>query len=123
MAKRRYRMTPRRRAAIKKAQAASARKRRRRAIGSTLRTAGAVAGVVGTTFATYHMNRYIAYPNQAFSDGSKAVRGIGRTVGRASGLEKRARIGAYRKHRATVQLKPRVRARKTKTDWSKFGYL
>ena len=79
MAKRRnYKMTPRRRAALKKAQMASARKRRGSGVKSALKTAGTVAGYVGATFVAYHTNRYIQRPDHFVRESSSAGRAIGR---------------------------------------------
>lgn len=60
----RYRMTPKRRAALKKAQMVSARKRRRAKIKNGLRVAGQVGAAVGATFVTYHGNQYIRHPSR-----------------------------------------------------------
>jgi hypothetical protein len=61
MAKRRsgkrYRMTPRRRAAIKKAQAASARKRRLSGVKNGLKITGYVVGASAAAAATYGVNK------------------------------------------------------------------
>jgi hypothetical protein len=61
MAKRRsgkrYRMTPRRRAALKKAQAASARKRRLSGVKSGLKFTGYVVGASAAAAATYGLNK------------------------------------------------------------------
>lgn len=76
----RYKMTPRRRAALKKAQAASARKRRGSNLRKGLKTVGATAGFVGATFATYHMNRYIVRPDQAVRETRSASAAVGRAV-------------------------------------------
>ena len=79
MAKRRnYKMTPRRRAALKKAQMASARKRRGSGVKNALKTAGTVAGYVGATFVAYHTNRYIQRPDQFVRETSSGARAIGR---------------------------------------------
>lgn len=122
---RRHRMTPRRRAALAKAQKASARKRRKRAIGNFAKGVGAVAVGVGGTFATYHMNRYIAYPNQGAREIGGAVRGVGRAGARVTGLEKRARVNTIRRHRAqaTANVLKRKAAKSVKPNWHKFGYL
>ena len=53
--RRRYRMTPARRAALKKAQEASARKRRRK---QNIRRAGVAVGAFGVLTATRQLNRY-----------------------------------------------------------------
>jgi hypothetical protein len=74
MAKRRYRMTPARRAALKKAQAASARKRRKRAVISGAKTVGAVAGSIATSALIYHANKYAQNPGLAVAHG-KAAKG------------------------------------------------
>lgn len=62
MARRRYRMTPARRAALKKAQAASARKRRKAAIKSFGRAAGSVAGSIAVGALVYHGNKLAREP-------------------------------------------------------------
>ena len=122
---RRHRMTPRRRAALKKAQAASARKRRKRAFVGVAKGVGTVAVGVGATFATYHMNRYIAYPNQGAREIGGAIRGVGRTGARVTGLEKRARVNTIRRHRAqaTANVLRRRATKSAKPQWHKFGYL
>lgn len=60
MAKRRsgkrYRMTPRRRAALKKAQQASARKRRNQNVKNAMRVAGYVAAATAASTAAYAIN-------------------------------------------------------------------
>lgn len=75
MAKR-HKMTPRRRAALKRAQAASARKRRKGRVKSVLKGIGTTAGFVGATFATYHMNRYIVRPDQFARESAAGVRAV-----------------------------------------------
>lgn len=64
MAKR-YRMTPRRRAALKKAQMASARKRRNARIKSGAKAVGSVAGTVLAGAAIYGAQHHL---NQAAKD-------------------------------------------------------
>ena len=84
MAKRRsgrYRMTPKRRAALKRAQMISARKRRNQKWKSGAlrvgRTAGAIGVAVGGTFVAYHanrhLNRWIRHPSQAPKDIKKGT--------------------------------------------------
>lgn len=120
MARRRnYRMTPKRRAALKKAQAASARKRRKRRLGGALRTVGTGAAFVGGTFAAYHMNRYIVRPDQAVREGAAAGKAIGRG---ATSLTRKVR-GKQAPKRRTSEIKKSVRTAKKAKDWSKFGYL
>lgn len=66
---RRYRMTPARRAALKKAQLASARKRRRNArnakIKSVARSSAKVGVAIGAAFLQYHGRRYLYEPTLA----------------------------------------------------------
>jgi hypothetical protein len=114
MAKKRYRMTPRRRAALKKAQAASARKRRRGRVGGALRAVGTGTAIVGGAMVAYHGNRYIARPDQFVKESAAA----GRAVGRGA-------VAVHRKVRKpkTTELKKSVKAVKQVKDWSKFGYL
>ena len=81
MAKR-YRMTPRRRAALKKAQVASARKRRRRRIGGALRAVGTGAAFVGGSFVAYHTNRYIARPDHFIKETKTGAKAIHRVINR-----------------------------------------
>lgn len=114
MAKKRYRMTPRRRAALKKAQAASARKRRRAGFRKAGRAVGTGVAVVGGAMVAYHGNRYIARPDQFVKETAAAGRAVGR--------------GAKAVHRKmkkpkTHEIKRSVKAVKKATDWSKFGYL
>lgn len=115
MAKR-HRMTPRRRAALKKAQAASARKRRRGRFKSVARGVGTGAAFVGGTFAAYHVNRYIVRPDQAV----KEIGAGGRAVGKgAKSLHRKV----THKRSSGREIKRSVRTVKKATDWSKFGYL
>lgn len=111
---RRHRMTPKRRAALKKAQAASARKRRNGRVKKVARTVGTGAMFVGGTFAAYHMNRYIVRPDHFV----KEVGSAGRSVGRGITAGKR-RVTRSK----TSDLKRSVKAVKQAKDWSKFGYL
>lgn len=59
---RRYRMTPARRAALKKAQAASARKRRKRAFIGGAKAVGSVAGSIAVGAAVFHANKIARDP-------------------------------------------------------------
>lgn len=59
---RKYRMTPARRAALRKAQAASARKRRKAAFKSGLRAAGSVAGTIAVSALVYHGTKLAKEP-------------------------------------------------------------
>lgn len=68
MAKR-YRMTPRRREALRKAQIASARKRRRRGFGQAARTAGTVAGGIVASAVVWHATNYAHNPGLAVKHG------------------------------------------------------
>lgn len=61
----RYRMTPARRAALKKAQVVSARKRRRRVIAGAV---GRGAVQIGGAFVAARISTYIAKPGRAISD-------------------------------------------------------
>lgn len=61
----RHRMTPARRAALRKAQQVSARKRRRREIG---RAVGKTAVNVGGLFVAARLSSYIAKPSKAKND-------------------------------------------------------
>lgn len=61
----RYRMTPARRAALKKAQTASAKKRRRREIAGTV---GRGALKLGGTMVAYHTTRYMMNPRKISKD-------------------------------------------------------
>lgn len=72
---RRYRMTPRRRAALRKAQLASARKRRRRQIGQVAKSVGSIAGGIAASAAIYHANKYAQKPALAVQHG-KALHGF-----------------------------------------------
>ena len=54
-----HRMTPARKAALRKAQLASARKRRRK---QRVRRASAVAGAIGAVFVTKRLNKYADNP-------------------------------------------------------------
>ncbi|AEL97926.2 hypothetical protein CL65_gp018 [Mycobacterium phage Patience] len=114
---RRYRMTPRRRAALKKAQAASARKRRRNRVKSIARTVGTGAAFVGSTFAAYHLNRYIVNPHHAVREGAAAGKAIGKG---ATSLTRKVKKKPVRR---TSEIKRSVKTVKKATDWSKFGYL
>lgn len=103
-------MTPRRRAALRRAQLISAQKRRKgsrfgkvRAVGRGVGTAGAV---VGSTFVAYHTQRYIARPDVLVRHSRKAGGSVN------SGIRK-----AVRKVKPA---KPRVIP---KVDYSKRGYL
>lgn len=60
----RYRMTPRRRAALKKAQAASARKRRFAGVKNFAKTAGAIGGTVLAGALLYHAESYARDPGK-----------------------------------------------------------
>ena len=71
MAKKRYRMTHRRRAAIKKAQAASARKRRLGAAKSGAKFVGYVAGASVAAAATYGVNVYLRDSARDLAKGRK----------------------------------------------------
>lgn len=64
MAKR-YRMTPARKAALRKAQKASARKRRKRAVLSGAKSFGRVAGTIAVGAAIYHAESYARNPDKA----------------------------------------------------------
>jgi len=67
MARRRgkYKMTPRRRAALKKAQAASARRRRFQGVKNALSVTGQVAGTVAAGAALWHLEGYARDPGKA----------------------------------------------------------
>lgn len=103
-----HRMTPARRAALRKAQLASARKRR--GIGAKAkgfaRGAGAVGATVGSVFVAYHTQEYIAKPNKLVRHTRKASSSVAGFVGKTA--KKAAKKSAP---------KP------VSTDWSKFGYL
>ena len=71
MGKKRYRMTPRRRAALKKAQKASARKRRLKAVKSGAKFTGYVVGASAAGWATYGVNKYM---RSVASDLAKGVK-------------------------------------------------
>jgi len=107
-----YRMTPKRRAALKKAQMISAKKRRGSKFKSALRTSAAIGSAIGATFVTYHANNYIVRPDIAVAHGRAAGRGTANLV----------RAGARRVRRGGNQKPPNV-IRRQPTDWSKFGYL
>lgn len=111
MAKRRHRMTSKRRAALRKAQVASARKRRGRFSGvkSAARSVGIVAGGIGATFLAYHTNEYIVHPSKFGRDAGIAVRNTKSVLGGAS--------------RKVTRRAPRRKAAAPAKDWSKFGYL
>lgn len=71
---RRHRMTPARKAALRKAQLASARKRRRR---QTVKRAATVVGAIGAVFATKRLNKYADNPRligRDYRDAKSAVR-------------------------------------------------
>jgi len=112
MAKR-YRMTAKRRAALRKAQAASARKRkgsRFRGLKSAARTTGVVAGSIGATFLAYHTNEYIVRPDKFVRHTKIAVRNTRGWAGSAA--------------RQVTRRAPRPMKNSSATkDWSKFGYL
>lgn len=63
-----YRMTPRRRAALRQAQLASARKRRRAGLVRGAKTVGTVLGGVAATAAVYHLNRAATNPRSVYKD-------------------------------------------------------
>ena len=111
MAKR-YRMTAKRRAALKKAQLASARKRRGSrfsGLKSAARTTGVVAGSIGATFLSYHANEYIVRPDKFVRHTRVAARNTRGWAGSAAGkIRRRA---------------PRPKNSSVTKDWSKFGYL
>ena len=117
---RKYRMTPRRRAALKKAQAASARKRRGRTISNIGKGALAIGGAIGTTFVAYHTQDIIAHPNKGVKyagQGARATRSAYRYATFSAG--KGARTAAYAGHRAKIAARPKPKP----TNWSKLGYL
>lgn len=112
MAKRRHRMTSKRRAALRKAQMASARKRRGSrfaGLKSAARTTGVIAGSIGATFLAYHTNEYIVHPSKFARDTKIGIRNTKSLFG-----------GAARK--VTRKAAPTPKAGPPK-DWSKFGYL
>jgi hypothetical protein len=81
--RRRHRMTPKRRAALRKAQMASARKRRRfGGLRKFAKGAGAVGGAVGATFVAYHTQEYIARPDMFVRHTGAAGGATGRAVKR-----------------------------------------
>jgi hypothetical protein len=71
MAKR-YRMTPARRAALRKAQKASARRRRKRAVLSGVKAVGSVVGTIAVGAAIHHANNYAKDPAKAVKHGKIA---------------------------------------------------
>lgn len=73
MGKKRYRMTPRRRAAIKKAQAASARKRRLRAVKSGAKVAGYVVGASGASSLTLFVGLTTRRWAREFANGKRTL--------------------------------------------------
>ena len=77
-----YRMTPRRRAALRKAQLASARKRRHHKIKTIAKTAGTVAGGILTSAAIYHANRALTNPRAVAKDYRDAKMTISRWRGK-----------------------------------------
>lgn len=110
MAKRRHRMTSRRRVALRKAQIASARKRSRfGGLKSAARATGMVAASVGATFVAYHTNEYIVHPSKFARDSKIAVRNTKSVLGKAG--------------RKVTRRAPRPKASAPVKDWSKFGYL
>lgn len=68
----RYRMTPARRQALRKAQLVSARKRRRKKVASAV---GKTAVNIGGLFVAARVSSYIAKPSKAVSD-YKTVKGF-----------------------------------------------
>lgn len=107
----RYRMTPKRRVALRNAQLASARKRKGHRIKNGLRTAGVIGGAVAATFVSYHTNRWIVHPSQAKRDISKASGATARLV----------RSSARRIKRGRDQKPPVVTHKQV--QWHKHGYL
>lgn len=107
-----YRMTPRRRAALARAQKISANKRRKNRVGSALKTAGTVAGYVGSTFAAYHLNRYITRPDQFVKESTAA--------GKA--LHKAGKAGFHRAQKATGMKRGGVKPKKQGMP-NHIGYL
>lgn len=111
MAKRRttkYRMTPKRRAALKRAQMLSARKRRRARVKNGLKAAAVIGVAVGTQAATHWTNYAIHHPGKTYQGAKKA--------------------GAYVKSRfnKTGNLKPPAIAPKQPSNWKRSpggGYL
>lgn len=73
MARRAYRMTPRRRAALRKAQQASARKRRRNNLKAGAKLVGVAAGAIAVGAARHHIQNYAYNPGLAVKHG-KAVK-------------------------------------------------
>lgn len=65
----RYRMTPKRRVALRNAQLASARKRKRNALKNVAKGLGQFGLYAGATFATYHINDMIVHPKKAVRRG------------------------------------------------------
>ena len=61
----RYRMTPRRRAALRKAQQISAKKRKR---SQTIRAVRKTAASMGGMFVAYHSTRYLMNPRRIGKD-------------------------------------------------------
>ena len=68
----RYRMTPKRRAALRKAQAASARKRRKRAFVSGAKQVGLVAGSLAVGAAQHHVQKALYNPGTTYKQGKAA---------------------------------------------------
>jgi hypothetical protein len=68
----RYRMTPKRRAALKKAQMVSARKRRRGRVKNGLKAAAVIGVAVGSHAATHWTNYAIQHPVQTYKGAKKA---------------------------------------------------
>lgn len=112
MARKRHRMTPKRRAALRKAQLASARHRKRNrfaGLKSAARTTGVVAASIGATFVAYHTNEYIVHPSKFVRDSKIAVRNTRSVLGSAT--------------RKVTRKAPKPKAVGSSKDWSKFGYL
>lgn len=68
----RYRMTPKRRAALKKAQMISAKKRRRARVKSGLKAAAVIGIAVGSQAATHWTNYAVQHPVQTYKGAKKA---------------------------------------------------
>ena len=104
MARRRYRMTPRRRAALKKAQQASARRRRNQNIKTAAKVVGYVAAATAASTTAYAINnesrRFAKNPEKRIREYKSWVNA---KMGKSSGINNPVPKSA------SVPLRPTVR--------------
>ena len=100
-----YRMTPARRAALRKAQLASARKRRREGFKRGARVVGVVAAGLAVTAVNHQLNRAVTHPRAFAKDVRDAhgfVRGkLGGKDPSAPGPAPKLKAANFPKHRVT----------------------